>query len=156
MSPSASRRLGFTGSRSGDSADAGAGDDFGGFLFTGDEEGIEAFLAERDEFGRLLVELFPDRAVERACSFQSFDAAKFQGGVERGEIAKFHCHRAGGAADAFRQIDDDRLALVELAEAEFVIEIENDEELIPCPAVSGCHGGKLLVPWHRMEVENCA
>ena len=43
------------------------------------------------------------------------------------------------ASHALGEIDDDGLAGVELSEAEFVIEIEDDEELVAGPSVSGCH-----------------
>lgn len=40
--------FGFTGGLARDFPDAGAGNDFGGFVIGFNEEGIEAFLAERD------------------------------------------------------------------------------------------------------------
>ena len=45
------RHFRFAGWRAYDFADAGAGDDFGGLGFGFGEEGVEALLAERDEFG---------------------------------------------------------------------------------------------------------
>lgn len=133
-------RFSFTAWRSGDSADASAGDDFGDFLVAGDEEGIEAFLAERDEFGGLLVEFLPERPVERARSFKAFDATQLEGRIERGEVAEFHRHRTGRAAYAFRKIDDDGLSLIKLPKAELVIEVEDDEELVSGPSFACGHG----------------
>ena len=95
-----SDRFGFTTWRSGDPADASARDDFGGLGIRLDEEGIEAFLAERDEFGRVLVEFVPDGAVEVAGSLEAFDAAKFECRVEGGEVAEFHRHSAGCASNS--------------------------------------------------------
>lgn len=87
------------------------------------------------------MELVPYFPVEVASAFESFDSAKFQCWVKRSEIAEFHRNGAWGAPDPFGQIDDHGLPLVELPEAEFVVEIEDDEELIPGPEVYGGHVG---------------
>jgi hypothetical protein len=92
--------LGLAGRRAGDPADAGAGDDFGGLGFGFGEEGVEALLTERDEFGGVLLELLPHGAVEVARSLKAFDAAKLQGRIKGGEVAEFHRHGAGRATDA--------------------------------------------------------
>ena len=92
--------FGFAGGWARGFTDANAGDDFGGLGIRLDKEGIEAFLAERDEFGRVLVEFVPDGAVEVAGSLEAFDAAKFKCGVEGSEVAEFHRHSAGCASNS--------------------------------------------------------
>ena len=131
--------FGFAAWRAFDPADAGAGDDFGGFVFGFGEQRVEALLAEWNEIGGVVVELLPHGAVQIARAFKPPDAAKFQGRIQRGEVAELHRHRARRATDALGEIDNDGLLLIELPEAELVVEIEDDEELVPRPAVSGCH-----------------
>ena len=114
--------FGFAAWRAFDPADAGAGDDFGGFVFGFGEQRVEALLAEWNEIGGVVVELLPHGAVQIAR-----------------EVAELHRHRARRATDALGEIDNDGLLLIELPEAELVVEIEDDEELVPRPAVSGCH-----------------
>lgn len=69
------RDFGFAGRRTRNLADAGAGDDFRGFFFSFRKEGVETFLTEGNEFGRVLVELVPYGAVEVAGSGQAADSA---------------------------------------------------------------------------------
>ena len=92
--------LGLAGGRAGDSADAGAGYDFGGLGFGFGEEGVETLLAERSELGGVLLEFFPDGAVEIAGTLEAFYAAELEHGIQRGEVAEFHRHGAGRATDA--------------------------------------------------------
>ena len=96
------RHFRFAGWRAYDFADAGAGDDFGGlgFGFVFGEEGVETLLAERSEFGGVLLEFFSDGAVEIAGTLEAFDAAELQGWIKGGEVAEFHRHGAGRATDA--------------------------------------------------------
>ncbi len=135
--------FGFAGGRAGNSADAGAGDDFGSLRFGFHKQGVEPLLTERDKLDGVLVEFFPHGPVELARSLETINSAQLQCGVERGEVAEFHCHRTRGAADAFGQIDDHWLPLVKLPEAKLVIEIEDDEKLFSCPSISGSHAVNL-------------
>lgn len=123
-----------------DRPNSGAGDDFGGFRFGFHEEGVESFLTEGDEFGGVFVEFLPDSKVKVAGTLEALNAAQLERGVQRGEIAKFHRHGTGRATDPVGQVDDYRLALVELTEAELVIEIEDDEKFISGPAIACGHG----------------
>lgn len=135
-----SDRLGFATRRAGCPPDARAGDDLGGFGIGVDEEGVEAFLTEGDEFGGVGVEFVPHLAVESAGSLEALDAPEFERGIERSEVAQLHRDGAGGSSEPPREIDDDRLPLVELPEAELVIEIEDDQQFVTGPSLSGGHG----------------
>ena len=131
--------FGFAAWRAFDPADAGAGDDFGGFVFGFGEQRVEALLAEWNEIGGVVVELLPHGAVQIARAFKPPDAAKFQGRIQRCEIVELHCYAARRPPHAVCKIDDDRLPCIELPEAEFVVEIEDDEELVPSPSFATCH-----------------
>lgn len=133
------RHFGFACWRAFDPTNAGAGDDFGGFIFGFSEQRVEEFLTERNKIGGIVMELFPHGAVEVARAFKPPDAAEFQGWIQRGEVAELHRHRARRAADALGEIDNDGLLLIELPEAELVVEIEDDEELVPSPSFAACH-----------------
>ncbi len=78
--------FGFAAWRAFDPADAGAGDDFGGFVFGFGEQRVEALLTERNEIGGVFVELLPHGAVEVARSGQTDDSAQLQSRIQRGEV----------------------------------------------------------------------
>ena len=70
--------FGFAAWRAFDPADAGAGDDFGGFVLGFGEQRVEALLAEWNEIGGVVVELLPYGAVQITRAFKPPDAAEFQ------------------------------------------------------------------------------
>ena len=50
----------------------------------------------------------------------AFNAAKFQHRIEGGEVVEFHCHAAMAAAKTPGEINEDRLAGIEMPEAEII------------------------------------
>jgi hypothetical protein len=50
--------------------------------------------------------------------------------------AQFHRDRIRCPPDPTREIDNNRLTLIELPEAELVIQIEDDEDLITGPSIA--------------------
>ncbi len=132
--------FGGAGGWSSDAANPGARDDFGGFVFRIDEQAIEAFLTERDELGGRGVEFVPDFAVVVARALKPLDPTQLECWVERCEVAQLHRHRAWRAPDPGCEVDDHGLPLVELSEAELMIEVEDDEKLVFSPSFSGSHG----------------
>lgn len=126
-------------------ADAVIWNHFCGFGFRFHEQGIEAFLAERNEFGGIRVKFVPHFPIQDTGTSKAFDTAKSQRGIKRCQITELHCHRTWGAPNAFGQIYDHRLPLIKLTEAELMIEIEDDEKLIPRPAFAGSHTPSMLL-----------
>ena len=92
-----------------DPTDAGAGDDFGEFVFGFGEQRVEEFLTEWNKIGGIGMEFLPHGAVEVARAFKPPDAAEFQGWIQRGEIVELHCDAARRPSHAVCKIDDDRL-----------------------------------------------
>ena len=69
-----------------DLADASAGDHLGGFAVGFGEKGVEALLAEWDEFGGVFVKFLPGGSVKLARSREADDAAQPESRVEGGEV----------------------------------------------------------------------
>ena len=126
-------------------ADPGAGNDLGGFVGGIDKEGVEVVLAEWNPFGWVLMKRLPHFSIKIAGTFESMDATQLQCRVKRCKVTEFHRNGTRRATKPFGEIDDHWLTLVKLPEAEFVIKVEDDEELFTGPTDSVSHSGNLCV-----------
>lgn len=123
---------------------------FGG----GVEEGAQRLFAGGHGLIEVGVELVPDGAIQRARTGEPFDAAQFQGRIERGEVTQLHRYAAGGPAELGGEGDDGGVAVVQLPEGEFVVEVEGNEQLVAGPFLPGCHAPKVGVPKRRVQHGN--
>lgn len=122
----------------------------------GAEELAQGFLAGRYRFVEVGVEFLPGGAIEGAGTGEALDAAQFQGGIERGEVAQLHGDAARGAPEFCGEGDDGRVSLVVLREPELVVEVQRDEQLVAGPFLSGGggHGSTIGGNLNRERVFN--
>ena len=73
------------------------------------------------------MKLIPDCACQGARVCKTSDAAHFQCGIKRGEIAELHGQASGGASNFSGKVNDGTVAGMKLAEVQFVVEVESDD-----------------------------
>ena len=110
------------------------------FGFIVGEEIVEELFALRRECGDVSAKLRPHGAILFGSSDETFDAPRSKHGVEGGEVTQFHREAAGRAAHFFGDVDDERVALVQLSERKFAVEIQRDEEVLTGPFNGGRFG----------------
>ena len=99
------------------------------FGFVVCEKIVEQCFAFGRQCREVYAKLRPHRAILFRGAVKAFDPTCGEHGIEGGEVAQFH-----------RDIYDERVALVQLSEGKFAVEIQRDEEVLTGPFDGGRFG----------------
>ncbi len=109
------------------------------------EQVVQQLLALRSKCGKTGVKLIPHRFVLFRRTGQATNSASALHRIKSREIAELHCQTVWRPAHFPRSVHNDGIALVQLPERKFAVEIQRDEEVLARPfhGRSLCHAVKL-------------